>query len=85
MANSPADFIRENLNLGASSVPNNSNTNNTYTQNIGNVVFDCKNIKNYDELLSMMQKDKNFERLILSMSIDRLAGKTSLAKNKSIR
>jgi hypothetical protein len=42
-------------------------------------------IKNYEEMLSSMQKDKNFEKLILSMSIDRLAGKSSLAKNKSIR
>jgi hypothetical protein len=32
-----------------------------------------------------MQKDKNFERLILSMSVDRLAGKSSLAKGKAIR
>jgi hypothetical protein len=49
------------------------------------VVFNLPNIKNYEELLSAMQKDKNFERLILSMSIDRIAGKSSLAKNKSIR
>jgi hypothetical protein len=32
-----------------------------------------------------MAKDKDFEKLILSMSVDRLAGKSSLAKNKSIR
>ena len=44
-----------------------------------------EDVKNYDELLSAMQKHKNFERLILSMTVDKIAGKSSLAKNKSIR
>ncbi len=85
MANSPSDFIRDNLNLGGANIPNNSNVQNSYTQNIGNVVFDMENVKNYDEMLSMMQKDKNFERLLLSMTIDRVVGKSSLAKGKSVR
>lgn len=84
MANSPADFIKENLNLGAVSTPNTS-SNNTYTQHIDNVVFRMDNVKNYGELLSEMQRDKNFEKLILSMSIDKIAGKSSLAKGKSLR
>lgn len=85
MANTPAEFIRDNLNLGAVNVPNNSNVNNNYTQNLENIVFNLPNVQNYNELLSAMQKDKNFEKLILSMSIDRLAGGSSLAKGKSIR
>ena len=85
MTNSPAEFIRDNLNLGAANIPNNSNSQNTYTQHLDKVVFNLPNVKNYEELLSEMQKDKNFERLILSMSIDRLAGKSSLAKGKAIR
>ncbi len=85
MANSPAEFIKDNLNLGTASVPNNSNVQSNYTQHIDNVVFRMDNIKNYEEMLSAMQRDKNFERLILSMSIDRLAGKSGLAKGKAIR
>lgn len=85
MANSPAEFIRDNLNLGSANVPNNSNVHSNYTQHLDKVVFNLPNVKNYEELLSAMQKDKNFERLILSMSIDRVAGKSSLAKGKSIR
>lgn len=85
MANSPAEFIKNNLNLGTANVPNSSNVNNNYTQQIGNVVFKMDNVKNYEEMLSTMQKDKNFERLILSMSIDRIAGKSALAKGKAIR
>ena len=85
MANSPAEFIKDNLNLNATNVPNNSTVQSSYTQHLDKVVFNLPNVKNYEELLSAMQKDKNFERLILSMSIDRLAGKSSLAKGKSIR
>jgi hypothetical protein len=71
--------------LGTSNVPNNLSTQNTYTQNLDKVVFNLPNVKNYEELLTAMQKDKNFEKLILSMSVDRIAGKSSLAKNKAIR
>ena len=85
MANFPAEFIRSNLSLSGASVPNNSNVSNNYTQNLESVVFNLPNVQNYNELLSTMQRDKNFEKLILSMSIDRIAGKSSLAKNKSIR
>lgn len=85
MANSPAEFIKDNLNLGVANVPNNSNVQSNYTQHLDKVVFNLPNVKNYEQLLSEMQKDKNFERLILSMSIDRIAGKSSLAKGKSIR
>lgn len=85
MANSPTEFIKDNLNLGASNIPNNSNAQNNYTQNLDKVIFSFPDMKNYDDILSAMRKDKNFERLIHAMTVDRLAGKSSLAKNKSIR
>lgn len=85
MANSPAEFIRDNLGIGATNVPNNSNVNNNYTQHFENVTFSMPNVHGYNELLAEMQKDPKFEKLILSMSIDRIAGKSSLAKGKSIR
>ena len=85
MANSPADFIKDNLNLGTANVPNNSTVQSNYTQNLDKVVFNFPNVRNYDEMLSAMQKDKNFERLVMSMTIDQIAGKSSLAKGKSIR
>lgn len=85
MANNPAEFIKDNLGLDNADIPNGANVNNTYSQHIDNVVFRMDNVKNYEEMLSAMRKDKNFERLILSMTIGRLAGESSLAKNKSIR
>jgi hypothetical protein len=85
MANNPTDFIRNNLDLGVGAVPNSVNIQNEYSQNIENVTFNMPNVHSYNELLSQMQKDKNFERLILSMSVDRLAGGSVLAKNKAIR
>lgn len=85
MANTPSEFIRDNLGLDAANIPNNSSVQNTYTQNLDKVVFNLPNVQNYNELLSEMQRDKNFEKLIMSMTIDRIAGRSSLAKNKAIR
>ena len=84
-ANSPAEFIKDNLNIGSNSAPNNSNSKNNYTQYLDKVVFNLPNVKNYEQFLSAMQKDKNFERLIQSMTIDQISGKSSLGKGKSIR
>lgn len=85
MANSPADFIRDNLNVDAVNPSVGNAGQNVYSQTIENVVFDFKNVKNYDEMLKAMQNDKNFERLISAMTIDRIAGKSGLAKGKAIR
>ena len=85
MANNPSDFIKNNLNLGSTNVPNNSNVQNSYEQYIDNVVFSMPNVKNYDQMLEAMKKDPNFERLIEAMSLGKLAGKSSLAKGKAIR
>lgn len=86
MANNPSDFIRDNLDLGATqNIPNNGSSQNVYNQNLENVIFSFPNIKNYEQLLREMQKDKNFEKLILSMTIDRVAGKSSLSKRNAIR
>ena len=85
MANSPAEFIKENLKLDASSVPNTSSVNNSIVQNFENITFSMPNVHGYNELLSEMQRDPKFEKFILSMTIDQLAGKSKLAKGKSIR
>lgn len=85
MANNPVDFIRENLGIDGAvpTTPNNQQVN--YTQNLDKVVFSFPNVQNYNEMLVSMQKDKNFERLVSSMTIDKIAGKSSLAKGKAIR
>ena len=84
MANSPSDFIKDNLNLGGANIPNNSNVQN-YTQHLENVVFSLPNVKNYEELLQSLSKDPKFERLLNAMTVDRYMGKSSLAKRKAIR
>lgn len=85
MANSPADFIKSNLDLEKVGTNTNASSQTSYTQNLDKVIFNLPNVKNYNELLTEMQRDKSFERLISSMTIDRLAGKSALAKGKAIR
>lgn len=85
MANDPAQFIKDNLNLEADANPVVQSACNTYTQNLDNVNFVFPDVKNYDEMLAMFKKDKNFERLLLAMTLDVVAGKSSLGKGKAIR
>ena len=85
MANNPTDFIKGNLGIDAANAPITNSGNVNYTQNLDKIVFNLPNVKNYEQLLTSMQKDKNFERLITSMTIDRVAGKSALAKGKAIR
>ena len=85
MTNSPAEFIRDNLKLDASNVPNGSNVQNSYVQNFENITFSMPNVHSYDEMVRQMQRDPNFEKLIMAMTINRIAGGSSLAKGKSIR
>ena len=85
MANNPADFIKENLNLGTVDFNNNSGTQTIYTQNLDNVVFSFPNVRNYEEILNSLRKDRNFERLLKAMTFDQMVGGSSLAKGKSIR
>ena len=85
MTNSPAEFIKDNLGLGSASVPNNSTVQSNYTQYLDKVIFNMPNVKNYDEFLAQMRKDRNFENLVLSITVDQIAGKSSLGKGKSIR
>ena len=85
MANNPAEFIKDNLGIGSASVPNNSTVSNNITQNFENITFNMPNVHGYNDLLTEMQRDPKFEKLVLSMTIDRIAGRSSLAKGKSIR
>lgn len=85
MANSPVEFIKDNLGIGSASVPSAQNVNNNITQHFENVTFSMPNVHGYNDLLTEMQRDPKFEKLVLSMTIDRIAGRSSLAKGKSIR
>ena len=85
MANNPAEFIKDNLNLGTANIPNNSSVNNNYTQNLENINISFPNVYSYDETLSKMSKDKTFYKLVESMTFDRVSGKSALAIKKVIR
>ena len=85
MANNPADFIKNSLDASVGNMPSNMGSGNNVVQNFENVTFSMPNVKNYDQLIRTMQKDKNFERLVMSMSVDRLAGGSSLAKNRAVK
>lgn len=49
---------------------------------IGNVSFNIPidHVENYDDFVAQIQKDDKFERLIQSMTVDRIAGNSKLSK-----
>ena len=84
MANSPTDFIRDNLNLGGTNIPNSSNVNNNITQHIdANLNF--PNVKSYEEMLVSLSRDPKFQKLVNAMTTDQYLGKSSLTKGKVIK
>ena len=50
------------------------------TQNEININVELENVRDYNDFLIQMQHDPKFERMIQAMSIDRIAGKSSLGK-----
>lgn len=50
------------------------------TMNEININVELENVRDYNDFLIQMQHDPKFERMIQAMSIDRLAGKSSLGK-----
>ena len=85
MANAPSEFIRDSLGLSVVESMIGQGAQTTIEQNFENVSFVMPNVKNYEEMLMQMKKDKNFQRLIDSMGVDQIAGKSSMRKGKSIR
>lgn len=85
MANNPAEFIKNNLSLDSANIPNGANVNNHCVQNFENINFNMPNVHSYNELIAEMQRDPKFEKLILAMTVDQIAGKSKLGKNKAIR
>lgn len=81
IGNNPEKYIRENLSLDViKNIPNASN--NTYTQNIENVNF-TMNAQSYSEMVTEMQHDPKFEKMLKAMTVDRMNGGSSLAKYKN--
>ena len=85
MANSPVDFIRENLGLDSVDASISGNTQSTIINNLDGINISLPGVTNYDEFVQAMAKDKNVERFVKSITTDLIAGKSKLAKGKSIR
>lgn len=79
-ANNPGDFIVENLSK-ISKMPGG-----LAGMNIGSVNYEVnipiEHVGDYNDFMNQLKKDGQFEKFIQSMTVDRLAGRSKLAKNK---
>lgn len=76
MANNPARFIGQNIkSVGIGGFASGSSGNNNV--NLENVNFNLPNVKNYEEFVTAMQKDKKFEQLIQNMTMGAMIGRNN--------
>lgn len=52
------------------------------TVNIPQINIPIDHVQDYEDFMNQISKDNQFEKMIQSMTVDRLAGKSKLAKNK---
>lgn len=82
MANNPSDFIRDSLNIDKTStqIPvANSISGNSYDNDF-EMNINLPNVMNYEQFKYAMQHDKNFEKMVRAMTVDKLFGGSSLKK-----
>lgn len=46
------------------------------------MIIPIDHVENYEDFMNQLKKDDKFEKMIQSMTTDRLAGGSKLAKNK---
>ena len=78
-ANNPSKFIAHGIS-GLIGDMYSSTAGGKVEQHFDNISFVMPNVKNYDELVTQMQQDKKFEKLIKAMTVGQLNGKSSDAK-----
>ena len=78
-ANNPSKFIAHGIS-GLIGDMYGSTAGGKVEQHFDNISFVMPNVKNYDELVTQMQQDKKFEKLIKAMTVGQLNGKSSDAK-----
>ena len=53
-----------------------------YDASIGSININIDHVEDYNDFVNQLRADKQFEKLIHSMTVDRIAGGNSLAKNR---
>lgn len=80
VANNPARFIEDNL--LSSLIPTTNNTHgNSYTGDM-NIEINLEGVNNYEDFIYKFQHDTRFEKMIRSMTVDKMFGGSSLKKFK---
>lgn len=80
-ANAPSEFLYSHLARGYSpTVTSGVGTSVHNSTQLDNVNLVLPNVKNYDEFIAEMQKDKRFERMVQAMTFGVATGKSSFGK-----
>lgn len=80
MANNPEKFIKDNINNEFTFGNINNPNSNSSIHNTIDLEIILPNVQNYNELLSSMQNDTRFEKLVQTITLGRLSGKSKFDK-----
>ena len=78
LTNNPEKFYRENMISGSNSGTSSNTYGNVNVEQQFNITV--AGVANYEEFVSKMQKDNKFEKLVQSMTLDVLKGKSTIGK-----
>lgn len=78
LTNNPEKFYRENMISGSNSGTSSNTYGNVNVEQQFNITV--AGVTNYEEFVSKMQKDNKFEKLVQSMTLDVLKGKSTIGK-----
>ena len=83
LANNPYDYLNDSFAKMVSRINTNSVANRSFEGNIeNNITITLPNVQNYDDFKRELQRDKSFEKMIQSMTVDRITGGTVFGKYK---
>lgn len=81
--NGALDEMVRNLKLTRFTPPSTAGLHNkSYDAKFGDINISIDHVENYDDLVNKMRSDGRFEKMVQAMTVDRVVGRSSLAKNK---
>lgn len=75
----PVEYVSGQIPSVISTIP--SSAVNTVNNNTFDVTFTFPEVKNYEEFMNALRSDRKFEKLVQSITVDRIAGKSNMSKN----
>ncbi len=83
LANNPYNYLNDSFAKMVSKINANPVVNKSFDGTVeNNITITLPNVQNYDDFKRELQRDKSFEKMVQSMTVDRITGGSSFSKYK---